>query len=272
MCIRDRDYTMAVNLLASDARTPTLDPSYNNESYQFWKLERTPDFTGYSLGNECPMFGSVRIVAPGAKPTLPEIPTFYTWFKASKASLPAVGKIWDTEEDNKGIALNHVDDHVRWREPVKKIFGTLEFFSTSNNPRNYKVKLDGSNIDQAHGYSPVVKSMNMEVDGKGAFTPQNIELDPNFEATRPAYQFWRMYWLESVGGTGPPMMSKLKIKEWNPDPTAAPTTAPTPVSYTHLRAHETPEHLVCRLLLEKKKKNQQKNHLNCNISENYQSL
>ena len=26
----------------------------------------------------------------------------------------------------------------------------------------------------------------------------------------------------------------------------------TPVSYTHLRAHETPDHLVCRLLLEKK--------------------
>src|SRR5674536_372478 len=26
------------------------------------------------------------------------------------------------------------------------------------------------------------------------------------------------------------------------------------VSYTHLRAHATPEHLVCRLLLEKKKK------------------
>mgnify|MGYP007068904376 CR=1 FL=1 len=25
------------------------------------------------------------------------------------------------------------------------------------------------------------------------------------------------------------------------------------VSYTHLRDHETPEHLVCRLLLEKKK-------------------
>ena len=28
--------------------------------------------------------------------------------------------------------------------------------------------------------------------------------------------------------------------------------AVAPVSYTHLRAHETPEHLVCRLLLEKK--------------------
>ena len=29
---------------------------------------------------------------------------------------------------------------------------------------------------------------------------------------------------------------------------------PTPVSYTHLRAHETGRNLVCRLLLEKKKK------------------
>src|SRR5678816_4850238 len=29
-------------------------------------------------------------------------------------------------------------------------------------------------------------------------------------------------------------------------------TLPQAVSYTHLRAHETPEHLVCRLLLEKK--------------------
>ena len=28
------------------------------------------------------------------------------------------------------------------------------------------------------------------------------------------------------------------------------------VSYTHLRAHETPEHLVCRLLLEKKNKDE----------------
>ena len=28
----------------------------------------------------------------------------------------------------------------------------------------------------------------------------------------------------------------------------------TPVSYTHLRAHETRHDLVCRLLLEKKKK------------------
>src|SRR5678816_4889907 len=31
--------------------------------------------------------------------------------------------------------------------------------------------------------------------------------------------------------------------------TLTPDTFMRPVSYTHLRAHETPEHLVCRLLL-----------------------
>ena len=36
------------------------------------------------------------------------------------------------------------------------------------------------------------------------------------------------------------------------------------VSYTHLRAHETPEHLVCRLLLEKKKKQQKYTNLQTN--------
>src|SRR5450756_2291376 len=35
---------------------------------------------------------------------------------------------------------------------------------------------------------------------------------------------------------------------------AGPADAPGPVSYTHLRAHETRHDLVCRLLLEKKKK------------------
>src|SRR5680860_1809806 len=33
-----------------------------------------------------------------------------------------------------------------------------------------------------------------------------------------------------------------------------PSSPFTPVSYTHLRAHETDSYLVCRLLLEKKKK------------------
>src|SRR5450756_3226554 len=36
--------------------------------------------------------------------------------------------------------------------------------------------------------------------------------------------------------------------------TAPHLSSPAPVSYTHLRAHETRHDLVCRLLLEKKKK------------------
>ena len=35
--------------------------------------------------------------------------------------------------------------------------------------------------------------------------------------------------------------------------TVVPQLIEAPVSYTHIRAHETPEHLVCRLLLEKNK-------------------
>jgi len=42
------------------------------------------------------------------------------------------------------------------------------------------------------------------------------------------------------------------VRAWNP--VAEADSAIRAVSYTHLRAHETPEHLVCRLLLEKKKK------------------
>src|SRR5678816_3445687 len=34
-----------------------------------------------------------------------------------------------------------------------------------------------------------------------------------------------------------------------PSPRPPSPGPPRPVSYTHLRAHETPEHLVCRLLL-----------------------
>eukprot|EP00658_Telonema_sp_P-2_P071379 TRINITY_DN6064_c0_g1_i2.p1 TRINITY_DN6064_c0_g1~~TRINITY_DN6064_c0_g1_i2.p1 ORF type:complete len:145 (+),score=26.20 TRINITY_DN6064_c0_g1_i2:259-693(+) len=39
----------------------------------------------------------------------------------------------------------------------------------------------------------------------------------------------------------------------DPEAFNSPQQHQQPVSYTHLRAHETPEHLVCRLLLEKKK-------------------
>src|SRR5678815_865258 len=50
----------------------------------------------------------------------------------------------------------------------------------------------------------------------------------------------------------------FNVESLNFEPAANTSSSVTPgaafpVSYTHLRAHETPEHLVCRLLLEKKK-------------------
>eukprot|EP00831_Metopus_contortus_P026761 TRINITY_DN22687_c0_g1_i5.p1 TRINITY_DN22687_c0_g1~~TRINITY_DN22687_c0_g1_i5.p1 ORF type:complete len:148 (+),score=41.66 TRINITY_DN22687_c0_g1_i5:182-625(+) len=46
----------------------------------------------------------------------------------------------------------------------------------------------------------------------------------------------------------------VSVKAMDPKGRLAPQVRPSPVSYTHLRAHETSLHLVCRLLLEKKKK------------------
>src|SRR5450756_2560020 len=43
------------------------------------------------------------------------------------------------------------------------------------------------------------------------------------------------------------------VREWLSS-APAPSSSPRTVSYTHLRAHETRHDLVCRLLLEKKKK------------------
>src|SRR5680860_1614436 len=42
-------------------------------------------------------------------------------------------------------------------------------------------------------------------------------------------------------------------------------SALSPVSYTHLRAHETDSYLVCRLLLAKKKKNKKHQHIQPHI-------
>src|SRR5665647_93982 len=67
----------------------------------------------------------------------------------------------------------------------------------------------------------------------------------------------------SVAGTGPGLLAAvLAFFTWNffflpPHHTLQihdPKDWLSPVSYTHLRAHETDSYLVCRLLLEKKKK------------------
>src|SRR5678815_5015788 len=54
-----------------------------------------------------------------------------------------------------------------------------------------------------------------------------------------------------VLSSSPTDLCDLGLKNGPPQDT--PPRGMESVSYTHLRAHETPEHLVCRLLLEKKK-------------------
>ena len=53
-------------------------------------------------------------------------------------------------------------------------------------------------------------------------------------------------------GAGPPAGAALRQGD---GARGLPAGGVAPVSYTHLRAHETVLDLVCRLLLEKKKKN-----------------
>src|SRR5665647_3979375 len=55
----------------------------------------------------------------------------------------------------------------------------------------------------------------------------------------------------------PPGCSTNSSKK--PSPATTGSSPLDPVSYTHLRAHETDSYLVCRLLLEKKKKKNKQN-------------
>src|SRR5678816_2898934 len=62
--------------------------------------------------------------------------------------------------------------------------------------------------------------------------------------------WWGVNLLRTIGSNHLPRLDEVSI-----DARVLAFTTFLSVSYTHLRAHETPEHLVCRLLLEKKKKN-----------------
>ena len=65
------------------------------------------------------------------------------------------------------------------------------------------------------------------------------------------------YYTTSLTGFNVSARDSYFLKESYPEGAVLSETgfiANVPVSSTHLRAHETPEHLVCRLLLEKKQK------------------
>src|SRR5678815_2051413 len=55
----------------------------------------------------------------------------------------------------------------------------------------------------------------------------------------------------AIDSVAPPSSRGPVRRGFGPAPAGPPTLQTVPVSYTHLRAHETPEHRVCRPLLEK---------------------
>eukprot|EP00658_Telonema_sp_P-2_P022843 TRINITY_DN19143_c0_g1_i1.p1 TRINITY_DN19143_c0_g1~~TRINITY_DN19143_c0_g1_i1.p1 ORF type:complete len:115 (+),score=12.56 TRINITY_DN19143_c0_g1_i1:146-490(+) len=59
--------------------------------------------------------------------------------------------------------------------------------------------------------------------------------------------------IQTIVSESPTERDVAKPSIYGCSPRFPPPPALVAVSYTHLRAHETPEHLVCRLLLEKKK-------------------
>ena len=67
-----------------------------------------------------------------------------------------------------------------------------------------------------------------------------------------ASDVYKRQFLHHVGGRGPQLDAVFAAAARLVEDLAAGSHA-TPVSYTHLRAHETVLDLVCRLLLEKKK-------------------
>src|SRR5678816_329027 len=101
------------------------------------------------------------------------------------------------------------------------IFGTL----STDAARLNHLTSTRAGITHAHQRSP-----------RDPLPNQAISIDLSIGPTYPYDQGW-IYWTND--GSDPEGKNGIPANGY----------ATRPVSYTHLRAHETPEHLVCRLLL-----------------------
>eukprot|EP00658_Telonema_sp_P-2_P002529 TRINITY_DN10953_c0_g1_i2.p1 TRINITY_DN10953_c0_g1~~TRINITY_DN10953_c0_g1_i2.p1 ORF type:complete len:227 (-),score=23.56 TRINITY_DN10953_c0_g1_i2:98-778(-) len=108
---------------------------------------------------------------------------------------------------------------------------------------------DRSNLAPLHTSSPVFKGVHRMLPSADNGGPQIRRGNPSI--TKP--HLGRVRELAVVSSMG--RLHQLENEVNNGTSEREETKRRVAVSYTHLRAHETPEHLVCRLLLEKKKKN-----------------
>ena len=110
-----------------------------------------------------------------------------------------------------------------------------------------EVEYDGTLTDKAENPTKDRETFKGWSETKGGTTPVTADFFKNIKEAKTLYAIW---------DNNDIVVEQLEVKESFKDGTGyvndfIPTLEP--VSYTHLRAHETSQDLVCRLLLEKKK-------------------
>ena len=128
--------------------------------------------------------------------------------------------------------------------------------------RAYTIDLDGvpTLVSSINTGVPHVVAFVDDVDGHDVFTMgRTIRYHGEYRPAGTNANFARVLGRHRIRPG--PTSAASRTRRWpagrGPSP-RPPSRRPASVSYTHLRAHETPEHHVCRLLLEKKKQHHTK--------------
>eukprot|EP00658_Telonema_sp_P-2_P020635 TRINITY_DN18176_c0_g1_i1.p1 TRINITY_DN18176_c0_g1~~TRINITY_DN18176_c0_g1_i1.p1 ORF type:complete len:378 (+),score=97.11 TRINITY_DN18176_c0_g1_i1:358-1491(+) len=126
-----------------------------------------------------------------------------------------------------------------------------------------------TDLDGEQEYMPTLRQLMQERYANHVFAPEHaarLELVKKEYAdlTNTANRIMRRVFKRYQKDGSSPVKSTIRL---NADDEKIVDNMKT-VSYTHLRAHETPEHLVCRLLLEKKKKTKNKKETKTNTNKN----
>ena len=143
--------------------------------------------------------------------------------------------LYDTADQTATVVLDPVEEATAYVQIEFGISGGTLYHPETPDSNNFKTTTTTSltrftdDISQATVKFKPRSSSNVQITAR-------VVLKRELEAVKTFY--YRDAVLDKVSGD---------------DQTGRPNTQLTPVSYTHLRAHETVLDLVCRLLLEKKK-------------------
>src|SRR5678815_3312937 len=104
---------------------------------------------------------------------------------------------------------------------------------------------------QRHFLVKVRQRMNIwPAIGRSYGRTMGADLAPNSYSALTLHSVWLRRSPEETAASPKVNLPKISLALFQCGSHATQTATRGAVSYTHLRAHETPEHLVCRLLLE----------------------